>query len=71
MNDDAPLKKRKIEAIKANATFMAGVSGAVTVTDQPRLSQIQHKVQDFCGWNKLVSPQPFYSASERFMVIYV
>jgi len=45
-------KKRRQEPVKANPTFMAGVGGATAITDQPRLSKIQHRVQDMCGWSK-------------------
>lgn len=48
-------KVRRVEQLKANPTFMAGVSGATVVADQPRLSQIQHKVQDMCGWTRCVT----------------
>uniref|UniRef100_A0A1A9WAG5 mRNA-capping enzyme n=1 Tax=Glossina brevipalpis TaxID=37001 RepID=A0A1A9WAG5_9MUSC len=45
-------KKRRREMFVENATFMEGVPGVVWVHDQPRLSTIQQKVQDMCGWPK-------------------
>ncbi|XP_013107961.1 mRNA-capping enzyme [Stomoxys calcitrans] len=47
-----PRKKRRREMIIKNAKFMEGVPGVTLVTDQPRLGDIQQKVQDMCGWNK-------------------
>uniref|UniRef100_D3TNV7 mRNA-capping enzyme n=1 Tax=Glossina morsitans morsitans TaxID=37546 RepID=D3TNV7_GLOMM len=47
-----PRKKRRREMFVENATFMDGVPGVVWVHDQPRLSIIQQKVQDMCGWEK-------------------
>lgn len=43
-------KKRRKEFKNVNATFMAGVGGVTLVTDQPRLSNIQCKVQEMCEW---------------------
>ncbi|XP_067933947.1 mRNA-capping enzyme-like [Watersipora subatra] len=56
VDESGPSKKRKIEAIKHNAAFMNGVSGATLVMDQPRCSEVQHKVQDMCGWSKTGFP---------------
>lgn len=45
-------KKRRVEQVKANPTFMTGVSGATPVQDPTLLSSIQHRVQDMCNWPK-------------------
>ncbi|XP_011182006.2 mRNA-capping enzyme [Zeugodacus cucurbitae] len=45
-------KKRRKELVIKNATFMSGVPGVVQVTDQPRLGDLQLKVQEMCGWKK-------------------
>lgn len=50
LDGSMPNKRRRVEHAKANPTFMVGVSGATVVSDQPRLSDVQHKVQDLCGW---------------------
>ncbi|XP_075158681.1 RNA guanylyltransferase and 5'-phosphatase mRNA capping enzyme [Haematobia irritans] len=47
-----PRKKRRREMIVKNAQFMEGVPGVTLVTDQPRLGDLQQKVQDMCGWKK-------------------
>nr|KAG5691358.1 hypothetical protein BaRGS_033407 [Batillaria attramentaria] len=41
---------RKREFVKKNAKFAEGVSGVVQVLNQPRLSEIQRRCQDMCGW---------------------
>ncbi|KAI8034172.1 mRNA-capping enzyme [Drosophila gunungcola] len=51
-SDGQPRKKRRREMIVKNATFMAGVPGVRQVSDQPRLGDLQRKVQDWCQWNK-------------------
>lgn len=51
--DDKPSnskKKRRKEMFIKDAQFMAGVCGVILVTDEPRLSELQSKVQDMCGW---------------------
>ncbi|XP_017487302.1 PREDICTED: mRNA-capping enzyme isoform X1 [Rhagoletis zephyria] len=45
-------KKRRKEILIKNATFMSGVPGIVQVTDQPRLGELQLKVQEICSWEK-------------------
>lgn len=47
-----PRKKRRRELVVKNATFMDGVPGVTWVNDQPRLGDLQQKVQDMCGWKK-------------------
>lgn len=54
--DSAGRKKRPKEKIRQNATFMVGVPGVTLVTDQPRLSQLQHLVQDMCEWKSTGFP---------------
>ncbi|XP_018798630.1 PREDICTED: mRNA-capping enzyme [Bactrocera latifrons] len=51
-NGGGPKKKRRKELVIKNATFMSGVPGVVQVTDQPRLGDLQLKVQEMCGWKK-------------------
>lgn len=34
------------------ASFMPGVTGVTQYTTQPRLSEIQKKIQKMCGWKK-------------------
>lgn len=48
--ENVPKKKRKKEFLNLNATFMAGVPGVELVTDQPRVSELQATVQDYCKW---------------------
>ncbi|XP_055842507.1 mRNA-capping enzyme [Episyrphus balteatus] len=43
-------KKRRKEVFIKDAQFMSGVSGVVLVTDEPRLGELQLKVQNMCGW---------------------
>ncbi|XP_020708815.2 mRNA-capping enzyme [Athalia rosae] len=43
-------KKRKREHKHSNPTFMAGVPGVTPVTEQSKLSGIQRRVQEMCGW---------------------
>ncbi|KAM8718795.1 hypothetical protein ACLKA7_001496 [Drosophila subpalustris] len=50
--DVSSKKKRRRELIVKNAAFMAGVPGVRHVADQPRLAGLQHKVQDWCKWQK-------------------
>lgn len=50
--EEKPRKKRRRELVIKNATFMEGVPGVVWVQDQPRLGELQQKVQDMCGWKK-------------------
>ncbi|XP_030382196.1 mRNA-capping enzyme [Scaptodrosophila lebanonensis] len=45
-------RKRRREMVVKNAAFMSGVPGVRQVTDQPRLSDLQYKVQEWCNWNK-------------------
>ncbi|XP_064597086.1 LOW QUALITY PROTEIN: mRNA-capping enzyme-like [Liolophura sinensis] len=47
---DGHRKRRKKEVVKKNAVFMEGVEGVPQVTMQPKLSQIQRKVQQMCDW---------------------
>ncbi|KAH8266560.1 hypothetical protein KR018_001419, partial [Drosophila ironensis] len=49
-------KKRRREMVVKNATFMAGVPGVRQVCDQPRLGDLQRKVQDWCHWRKTGFP---------------
>ena len=47
--------KRRREQNKKNASFMDGmVPGVTQVTSQPRLSQVQRRVQDMLKWHKWV-----------------
>ncbi|XP_026848279.1 mRNA-capping enzyme [Drosophila persimilis] len=45
-------KKRRREMVVRNATFMDGVPGVRQVCDQPRLGDLQSRVQNWCHWNK-------------------
>lgn len=47
---DGSRKRFKREIIKKNAKFVDGVTGVKQVLDQPRLGQLQRKVQEMCGW---------------------
>ncbi|XP_078504413.1 mRNA-capping enzyme isoform X2 [Lissotriton helveticus] len=44
--------KRKKERLKLGAVFLEGVTvkRVSQITTQPKLGEIQHKVQQFCGW---------------------
>lgn len=44
-------KKRRKEMFIKDAQFMAGVCGVVLVTDEPRLGELQLKVQNMCDWD--------------------
>ncbi|EDW00552.1 mRNA-capping enzyme [Drosophila grimshawi] len=50
--DGPQKKKRRRELVVKNAAFMAGVPGVRQITDQPRLTGLQHRVQDWCHWQK-------------------
>ncbi|EDW65142.1 mRNA-capping enzyme [Drosophila virilis] len=50
--DSPQKKKRRREWIVKNAAFMAGVPGVRQVTDQPRVTELQHRVQNWCNWQK-------------------
>ncbi|XP_043219456.1 mRNA-capping enzyme-like isoform X1 [Amphibalanus amphitrite] len=39
------------ERNKKNPQFMEGVPGVRAITSQPRLGQIQKRIQEMCGWN--------------------
>uniref|UniRef100_A0A336MHT3 mRNA-capping enzyme n=1 Tax=Culicoides sonorensis TaxID=179676 RepID=A0A336MHT3_CULSO len=54
--NDSPKRKRRKEFLNLNATFMAGVPGVELFITQPRLSEIQGKVQDMCEWKKTGFP---------------
>lgn len=43
-------KKRKREHKHKDPVFMAGVPGVVPLTEEPKLSGIQLRVQEMCGW---------------------
>ncbi len=45
-------KRRGKEVNKKNPQFMPGVPGVRAVTDQPRLKQIQSRIQGLCHWGK-------------------
>ncbi|XP_050547910.1 mRNA-capping enzyme [Daktulosphaira vitifoliae] len=47
-----PNKRSRRELNNKNPVFMEGVSGVTAVLDQPKLSNIQRKVQQLCHWNK-------------------
>nr|CAD7455820.1 unnamed protein product [Timema tahoe] len=49
-------KKRKREFQNKNPTFVEGVSGISAITFQPKLGEIQRKVQEFCGWESTGFP---------------
>ncbi|XP_069698204.1 mRNA-capping enzyme [Periplaneta americana] len=49
-------RRRRKEFQNKNPTFMEGVSGVTPVTTQPKLQNIQRKVQDFCGWKSTGFP---------------
>jgi len=48
----SPKKWPRNEKNNRNPVFMEGVSGVRAIFDQPRLNNIQRKVQDFCKWDK-------------------
>jgi hypothetical protein len=45
-------RRRRREIHVKNPTFMEGVPGVTPITAQPKLQNIQRKVQDFCGWRR-------------------
>ena len=45
-------RRRRRENHIKNPTFMEGVPGVTPITTQPKLQNIQRKVQDFCGWRR-------------------
>lgn len=49
-------RRGRKEFFNKNAKFMDGVSGVTLVTNQPRLSQIQQKCQNMCGWKSTGFP---------------
>ncbi|XP_037799938.1 mRNA-capping enzyme-like [Penaeus monodon] len=42
---------KKREKNKKNPTFMEGVSGVYPITVQPKLSEIQRRIQQLCNWS--------------------
>ena len=40
------------ERTKKNPQFMEGVPGVRPISSQPRLGQIQRRIQEMCGWNE-------------------
>lgn len=49
-------RRRRREIQNLNPTFMEGVSGVTPITAQPKLQNIQRKVQGFCGWQSTGFP---------------
>lgn len=49
-------RRRRREIHIKNPTFMEGVPGVAPITTQPKLQNIQRKVQDFCGWRSTGFP---------------
>ncbi|KAK3589211.1 hypothetical protein CHS0354_020072 [Potamilus streckersoni] len=47
---DGKRKRLKTEFVRKDAKFVEGVRGVNQVTIQPRLAEIQTKVQKMCGW---------------------
>ncbi|ALC49284.1 mRNA-cap [Drosophila busckii] len=50
--DGTQKKKRRREMVVKNAVFMAGVPGVRHLNEQPRLGELQRKVQHWCNWQK-------------------
>jgi len=44
---------------------MEGVPGVTPITTQPKLQNIQRKVQDFCGWRRYFDFFLYHSDSAR------
>ena len=44
--------KRRGREVNKIAAFVPGVNGVNQFTTQPRLSEIQHKIQNMCNWKK-------------------
>lgn len=55
-NGSTKRKKGKRETTHKKTIFMPGVRGVEPFNTQPRLSEIQRKAQDYCGWNKTGFP---------------
>lgn len=49
--DGPPRKKRRREKIIKNPVFMVGVQGVSPVTDFAKMTGIQKRIQDICGWS--------------------
>ncbi|KAG7157861.1 mRNA-capping enzyme-like, partial [Homarus americanus] len=50
-DDGDPVKtNRKRERNKKDPTFMEGISGVSPITQQPKLKDIQKRIQQMCGW---------------------
>lgn len=45
-------KRSRNEINNRNPVFMEGVSGVQAIFDQPRLSDIQQRVQNLCKWKR-------------------
>ncbi|XP_046620250.1 mRNA-capping enzyme [Neodiprion virginianus] len=65
-------KKRKREHKHKDPTFMAGVPGVKPLVEQPKLSKIQQKVQEMCGWERSGFPgsQPVSMDTENIKLLH-
>ncbi|KAL5007034.1 hypothetical protein ScPMuIL_015840 [Solemya velum] len=45
-------KRFKNDHVKKNAVFMDGVPSVKLFTSQPKMSQLQRKIQSMCGWRR-------------------
>jgi len=68
--DQQPGKFRRGK--KTSGTFMEGVSGVTSVTEQPLLKEIQKKIQKMCGWRSQGFPgsQPVSMTRENIKLIH-
>lgn len=64
-------KKRKREYMNKNPVFMAGIPGVTPVNERTRLSGIQKRVQEICGWTSTGFPgsQPVSMGVENMTLL--
>lgn len=69
---DVPNKKRRREFNNKNPVFMVGVPGVTPISDNRKLSGIQRRVQDICGWksNGFPGSQPVSMDEENISLLH-
>lgn len=71
-NEEGQGKKRKREFNNKNPVFMPGVPGVTSILEKMRLSGIQKRVQEICGWKSTGFPgsQPVSMDMDNIMLLH-
>lgn len=71
-HEEGPGKKRRREFNNKNPVFMAGVPGVTPILEKMRLSGIQKRVQEICGWKSTGFPgsQPVSMDVDNIMLLH-